>query len=108
MIEILDIAPRELKGTSDRGNYHFFVQKARLTSLDRNGIEETRVFEVQSRPGEVYEPATDYIVDPSSLYIGSVNVGGRHRDRLMVAGSPKLIRASALTQAPKQPLKAAA
>lgn len=93
MIEVLNTPARELKGTNARGNYHFFIQKAKLTSVDRDGIEETRVFEVQANPGETYEPATDYIVDPASFYVGRSEKG---RDRLMVGGSPKLVRLSKL------------
>lgn len=106
MIEVLNTPAREIKGTNDRGNYHFFIQKAKLTSVDRDGIEETRVFEVQANPGEVYEPATDYIVDPSSCYIGRTEKG---RERLMIGASPRLVRLSRLLaeHAKSAPLKAA-
>lgn len=93
MITVLDNPAREIKGTNDRGNYHFFIQKAKLTSVDRDGIEEVRVFEVQSNPGETYEPGSDYLIDPSSCYIGRTDKG---RERLMVGASPKLVRLSKL------------
>jgi hypothetical protein len=50
------------------------------------------VFEVNSNPGETYEPATDYIVDPASFYVGRTEKGC---DRFMV-GASRLARLSKL------------
>ena len=101
MIEILDLPARELKGTSERGNYHFFVQKARVVSVDRDGIETADVVEVQANPGEIYEPGDDYIIDPSSIYVGNSapDRNGRSRKRMMIGASPKLVRISNLAKA---------
>ena len=104
MIEVLSVVAREIKGTKDGRNYHFYIQKAKLTSVDRDGIEETRVFDVQSNPGETYEPAGDYVIDPTSLYIGRNDKG---RERLMVGASPKLVRLATLIAGSKPHLKAA-
>jgi len=94
MIEVLDIEPRHLKGTGKDGrNYDFYVQKTRVESIDRDGIETTDVVEVQSEPGEVLTPADDYIVHPASVYAANVlGKDGRTRKRFSIPGSPKLIR----------------
>lgn len=99
MIEVLDIPPREMKGTSAASgkNYHFFVQKVRVVSVDRDGIETADVVEVQSDPGEVYEPAADYVIDPSSVYVGSYqDKAQRVRKRMQIGNSPRLVRLSKL------------
>lgn len=105
MIEVLDVPAREIKGTKEGRNYHFFVQKCKLTSNNRDGISETRVFEVQSNPGETYPPASDYIVDPSSCFVGRTDKG---RERLMIGAAPRLMRVSDLASATRSSLKAAA
>jgi len=44
MIEVLAIDPRQLKGTDKNGrNYDFYVQKTRVHSVDRDGIETSDV-----------------------------------------------------------------
>jgi hypothetical protein len=93
MIEVLDIAPREMKGTAATGkNYHFFVQKARVVSVDRDGIETADVVEVQAEPGEVLAPGDDYLLDPSSCYVGTYqDRNQRTRKRIQIGNSPRLV-----------------
>ncbi len=94
MIEVLDVPAREMKGTSPSNgkNYHFFVQKARVASVDRDGIETLDVVEVQSEPGEVLDPADDYIVDPTSVYVGTYqDRNQRTRKRIQLGNSPRLV-----------------
>lgn len=94
MIEVLAIDPRQLKGTDKNGrNYDFYVQKTRVQSVDRDGIETSDVVEIQSDPGEVLSPADDYVVHPTSVYaMNTVGKDGRTRKRLAIPGNPKLIR----------------
>lgn len=93
MIEVLDVPARHMKGTGAAGvNYDFYIQKVRLESVDRDGIETTEVVEVQSDPGEVLSPGVDFIVDPSCLFVGTtVDKKGYQRKRIMVPQNPKLI-----------------
>lgn len=110
MIEVLDVPAREMKGTSANGkNYHFYVQKARVVSIDRDGIETADVVEVQTEPGEVLEPATDYIIDPTSVYVGTYqDRNQRTRKRMQIGNSPRLVRLSKLVAEHGKPsLKAA-
>jgi hypothetical protein len=110
MIEVLDIAPREMKGTSANGkNYHFYIQKAKVTSVDRDGIETSDVVEVQTDPGDVYEPASDYVIDPRSCYVGTYqDAKQRTRKRIQIGNSVRLVRLSKLANDFAKPaLKAA-
>lgn len=93
MIEVLNVPAREMKGTSAEGrNYHFFSQKVRITSVDREGIETADVVEVSSEPGEVLEPADDYIIDPTSVYVGTYqDKKGRSRKRMMIGAGARLV-----------------
>ncbi|EPR17566.1 hypothetical protein M527_16020 [Sphingobium indicum IP26] len=108
MIEVLNIPPRHLKGTNDKGNYDFYIQKARIKSVDRDGIETTDVIEIQSNPGEVYEPGDDYLIDPTCVYVGNVQGrDGRNRKRPML-GQLRLVRLADLVARNSKPaLKAA-
>lgn len=93
MIEVLNIPAREMKGTSGDGrNYHFFSQKTRITSVDRDGIETMDVVEYSSEPGEVLPPADDYIIDPSSVYVGTrQDKKGRSRKQIMIGSGLRLV-----------------
>lgn len=101
MIEVLSNTPREVKGTNANGNYHFFEQIAVLRSVDRDGVEEVTKFKVTSNPGEAYEPAADYAIDPSCAY---VTRDERGRDVTRLRKNIKLVRINAARSA----LKAAA
>lgn len=45
------------------------LQIAVLRSVDRDGVEEVTKFQVTTNPGEAYEPAADYAIDPSGAYV---------------------------------------
>ncbi len=93
MIEILNIPPREVKGTNANGNYHFFEQVAVLRSVDRDDVEEVTKFKVNSNPGEAYEPGNDYAIDASAAYVTRDDKG---RDVLRLRRNVKLVRTGAL------------
>ncbi|HLV07526.1 MAG TPA: hypothetical protein VKY80_07630 [Croceibacterium sp.] len=89
MIEVLKNTPREVKGTNANGNYHFYEQIAVLRSVDRDGVEEVTKFKVTTNPGEAYEPAADYAIDPSGAY---VTRDERGRDVVRLRKNIRLIR----------------
>lgn len=112
MIEVLDVPSRHMKGTSASGtNYDFYIQKAKITSVDRDGIETSDVVEVQSEPGEVLPTGDDFIIDPTSYYVSTiVDKKGYQRKRILVPQNPKLVSFDALAKARgyvRQALKAA-
>lgn len=101
MIEVLNTAAEEIKGTNARGNYHFFKQACLLRAVDRDGVEEVRKFYVVANPGETYEPGNDYALSPDCLYLARDEKGN---DVLRVRRNIKLVRIGASRAA----LKAAA
>lgn len=87
MFEISAQKPKEFKGTSERGNYHFLKQKVKVHSVDTDGDPTTGKYEQFVEPGEAY-PAGFYLPHPDAFF---VNRDQKGNDRPMIGKSPKLI-----------------
>lgn len=90
MIEVLDVEAREVKGD----DYHYYIQAARYTEVDRRGLETVEIVDVRvDAKNPLYKPADDYVVHPSATYVRHYqDRNGRNKKGFAIALSPKLIR----------------